>query len=132
METIEVFDKEYIPFINMTKDYGRAEFLVCPVYKDGFLTELHISPRQQPDAEYDFVIKGEFEQMMISSWVGVGAPRIWMFAWCPVHKTSAFRVYVPKDADRLEVMKLSSLSLNFASLKENTGPVTKSVFERIG
>lgn len=132
METIEVFDKEYIPFVNMTKNYGRAEFLVCPVYEDGFLAELHISPRQQPDAEYNFVIKGSFAQMTIGSWVGVEDPRIWMFAWCLVHKTSAFRVYVPKDADRLEVMKLSSLSLNFASPKENTGPETKSVFERIG
>lgn len=107
-------ENDIVPFKAMTKEYGRAEFTFCPVYKRGKLKEIHISPQQQPDAKENFVIHNTYsDSFQITSFDYKEPPRPWLYMWCAEHKCPAFRVYVPDDVKAFQVHKLTTMEIRF-------------------
>jgi len=108
---------EIVDFIPGTEEYGRAEFVICPVYKRGKMRELYIYPAQQPDAKFYYKVNLEYAPLdfSVSSWThkGMSNPVIWLMFWCKEHKCQAFRVYVPGEAKRFSVSMLSNVAVQF-------------------
>lgn len=109
--------EEKIDFVPMTQEYGRAEFIFCPVYKYGKMKELYIYPKQQPDAKfyYKFELKYTPLDFSISSWAhqGMDDPNIWLMFWCKEHKCMSFSVYVPIQAKSFHISTYSNLRVQF-------------------
>lgn len=114
-KTITIKDGENISFVPMTKEYGRAEFCICPIYKRGKLRQMYITPQQQPDAKNNYLI----DDIHSDSFTVRGAsydskyPLIWIHGWCEEHKTQFFRLYVDENSKHFSVSKLSTLSIDF-------------------
>jgi hypothetical protein len=102
----ELKDGEQIPFIWMTKRYGRAEFVFCLHYLRGKLDKVYITPMQQPDAKEKFILPqyGQ-ETFSANSWThkGLNDPNIWLHYWCKEHKAPAFNLYVPDGSTHFDV-----------------------------
>lgn len=114
-ETIEIKENEQIPFTWITHDYGRAEFVCCPIWKRGKITDLYISPKQQPDKRailYHFKC-GYSSSLNLTSTVGLDNPEVWNVMWCQTHKTQALEVYVPKNSKNFSIRAVSSLYVWF-------------------
>jgi hypothetical protein len=110
--TFEPFD---ITAATPGENLGRAEFSFCPVWSRGKIKTLWIVPLQQREAKNIYCVNGNFQNFMCSSWAhkGVKEPKVWMHFWCHEHKCAGFRVYVPENARRFSVTKLSTLQINF-------------------
>jgi hypothetical protein len=110
-------DGSIVHFKNSTKEYGQAEFGVCPVIKRGKLVDIFIFPLQQKDIEnyYRIPVNYKPDSWSISSWThkGIGDVRIWLFYWCKEHKCQGFRLYVPLESNCFEVSLLTTLSITF-------------------
>lgn len=107
-----------VPFTAFTKNYGRAEFQICPVVKRGKLKELFIYPKQQPDAKnFYHVVFGDYppDAWQVMSWthLGMNEPKVWLFNWCKEHKCQMISVYVPKQANSFRIHILSTFSIIF-------------------
>lgn len=115
-------DGDRIYFTALTKEYGKAEFNICPVYKRGKLKKLYLYPRQQPYAKEFFVYTFNSPPLdwSILSWVhqGLDEPFIWLHYWCKEHKCASFSVYTPPQAKYFEVHALSNFSINFGKRPE--------------
>jgi len=119
---ISLDDKIY--YTPVTEMWGRAEFDICPVFKRGYLRQIHIIRRQQETKE-EFVLDLERElnpsrirEFSITSEYGVEKPlpKIWRNFWCIVHKTISFSVYVPVDTNTIKFTPhffLNSLDIIF-------------------
>ena len=106
--------KDKVRFIPSDKDYGVAEFLFCPVWKNGKIKELLIYPLQQKNIKHYYKIKCDSsESLSISSWthLGIEEPKIWLIYYCKEHKTVEFRTYVPKNSNYFEFSVLSMNSI---------------------
>ena len=97
------------PFEWMTKEYGRAEFTICPVWKGNRIKEVFIYPAQQPDAKHYYYIKGNWDGVRFGSLfykydtvkgvqTKLNQPVVWMTHWCKEHECQSFSLYVPKNA----------------------------------
>ena len=111
-------EKGYNPIIKfdpMHKDYGHAEFDICPVFKYGKLKKVFIYRRQQGTNEAYEIEAQNQKEFQISTWEhkGFNTPRIWRNWWCKDHKTIAFSVYVPKQTNMIEFSSLSSFGILF-------------------
>lgn len=60
MEELELTDGMCIGFKDRTDSYGRAEFILCPIYKRGKIVELFVYARQQKDIKYFLHWKSEW------------------------------------------------------------------------
>lgn len=86
---------------------GRAEFIFCPIWKDGIMTRLLIYPRQQRVKVfcYDLSLKdaGMVKNFCFHSWThkGIEQPHAWRMYWCEEHATVSYEVYVPSKTNRL-------------------------------
>jgi hypothetical protein len=112
MEPTHILDGYKIRFQPLHKDYGRAEFVVCPIWKRGRIVKVYITTVQQEPGR-QFVVDTYSDTMSIQSWVGTGPPKIWLQGRCKEHKTYFTRFYVPADAAYMQVRCLSNFSLNF-------------------
>lgn len=104
----EITFNDKIQFDALHPSYGRAEFIICPVFKYGYMKELYIQPIQQErnDGIQSWVIKigSEFRltTFSIRGWVHRGQePRIWRQWYCKEHNTIAHEFYVPDGTDTL-------------------------------
>lgn len=114
-KTVTIKSGESIPFVAMTKKYGRAEFCFCPIYKRGVLKQIHITPIQQPHAKCNYLIDdvhSDSFQINGRTYDSV-YPKIWLSFWCKEHKTQSFRCYVDENSKSFSVSKLSTLSIDF-------------------
>lgn len=112
-----LFEDYEQPFEWLTKEYGRAEFILCPIIKEDKIIEVHMYPIQQPDAKNYFVIKNDegwkgihFGCLLIEgkptfSTVILRKPKdrieqpvVWKTHFCKDHKTHSFRLYVPRES----------------------------------
>ena len=115
-EFIELNDKAIIEFNSMTKEYGRAEFSFCLKWKRGKLTDVWISPFQQPHSKSEYHIGGlKCGGFRTYAWTyeGMENPWPWTYGWCNIHKCQFMRVYVPPHSSKLCIEVLSTLSLIF-------------------
>lgn len=104
-----------IKFEPMHKDYGRAEFDICPVFKYGKLRKVLVFRRQQETNEvYEIEAQGQ-KEFQIATWThkGFENPYIWRNWWCKEHKTIAFSVYVPKGTNIMNFDSLSAFGIRF-------------------
>ena len=90
------------------KNYGRAEFVVCPVFKRGIMRECYIYPMQQPEyfeKYFKIDLSGRKTRVIsLSSHPPFEAdPRVWMMFWCKEHKCFSFELYVADNTARLEI-----------------------------
>lgn len=96
-----------IKYTPMTKEYGQAEFSICPVFKRGYIEELYIYHLQQPDIRYfhKLVPDGKYNALNFSAYGGdfYDAPRIWQTWWCKEHKCYSIELYVPNKGDSFTV-----------------------------
>lgn len=110
-------DGDIVKFTNCTQEYGRAEFICCPVFKRGKLKEFYIWPSQQPDAKYYYKVIFKYPPIDFSvcSWshLGIDNPNIWLHSWCEKHKCHSFRLYVPTQSNQFRIEKLSNFSVRF-------------------
>jgi len=108
-------DNDKIPFRESDPDYGRAEFVICPVYKRGKLKDMYIYPAQQRDVHtfYHAVFTSSPLDFSFSSYDDLDEPKIWIHFWCKEHKSASFRLYVPVGSQYFEVHRLSNFSINF-------------------
>jgi len=111
----ELVDRQKVPFVGMTRNLGRAEFVVCPVFKYGKLREFYMYPAQQENVEFYYVARNKngWRDFGVNSWSGVDAPKIWLHSWCKEHKCQSFRLYVPNDAEWFQASFLSSFGIYF-------------------
>ena len=115
-ETRELKDRECVPFVWMTPLYGRAEFSFCPVWKDGRLEEVWITPLQQADHKLTYVIRcSGADSFQVGSWShkGLEQPWHWIYCWCQEHGCMAFRIYVPPESGYLQVHAGSTVAVMF-------------------
>src|ERR1700730_7741227 len=100
LEIIELNGEQEFEFNYMHKDYGRAEFEICAIFKRRKIVELFIYPRQQ-DVNYYYHYKPENPYSISISYTGyqgLDQPKIWYQYWCKEHKTICTRLYVPNDS----------------------------------
>jgi hypothetical protein len=106
----DIFNYKEQPFEWMTEQYGRAEFVICPIWKGSSIKEVFIHPAQQPDAKHYYHIKGNWKGISFGDLLfnydtikGVqsklNSPKVWMTMWCKEHKCQSFRLYVPRNSN---------------------------------
>lgn len=121
LKLYELKPNQAIPFVQRTKEYGNAEFEICPVFRRGILTDVWIYPAQQPHAKKFFHLAVNYKpsSFSVSAWIQKGLldPRIWIMFWCKEHKCMSFRVYPPNGATNFEVHANSNLSINFDGVR---------------
>lgn len=107
----------YIPYVYMTKEYGRAEFSICTKWKRGRISDIWISRMQQKEG------CGELYHINVvskSRSLSFGyESHVWFSCWCQEHKAQNLRAYVPNNTDMLLVSLLSDVSFMFIKRKEN-------------
>lgn len=114
--TLKLSDGSVCRFMPMTKNYGRAEFTFCPIWKYGKLAEVFIYPRQQENIDYFYHVKsGYSDSFQVDSWSykGFSSPRIWLHFYCKEHKCMSMNVYPPDGCDSFRVNTGSALSIYF-------------------
>lgn len=96
-----------ITFVSTTHDYGRAEFVICPVFRRGIMRELYIDPRQQPQyfkEWFQIDLDGiPANQMHFSGYPKENDPEIWRSFWCKEHKCFSIELYVSASSHYFEV-----------------------------
>ena len=106
-------DGDVVEFVPITHDFGRAEFMCCPVYKYGKLKEFYIYHAQQENVEYYYKVIFSTPPLdfSITSYGCEADPKIWIHFWCKEHKSNSFRFYVPRDSHKFRISKLSNFSV---------------------
>lgn len=104
-----------IPYVWMTKEYGRAEFSICICWKRGKVSELWISPAQQVGEERKLyhVLVGFSDSVTFPH-----EAHVWLATWCKEHKAQNVSLYVPDYTDTLHISLLSTVSLQCLRTKE--------------
>lgn len=102
-KTIKITDT--IPYQPIHPQYGRAEFQICPVYKNGYIKQVHIY-RQQQTTNETYILhidKGiKINTFSITAWTHkTEPPSIWRESWCKDHKTITHEVYVPDNTNKI-------------------------------
>ena len=111
---VQLSGSDFIPFVNITKNYGRAEFVVCSQYKRNKLVKMFFYPAQQGNVENYYFWEGVGRDgFSIGSFDGLDNPNIWLFSYCKEHKCQSFRMYVPNGSNFLYFDVLSSISIKF-------------------
>jgi hypothetical protein len=106
LKEIGLHDK--IKYKHLHPSYGRAEFVICPVFKRGYMQELFIYRRQQDENEdyhMDLIKLGLAKTICfdITAWTHkTDSPNIWRNPYCKEHKCLSFWVYVPNNTDTIE------------------------------
>lgn len=112
----ELRNGDEIHFTPITKEYGRAEFNICPIWENGQIVKVYIYPMANPDAEEYWVIKTPGrQQFRVDSWThkGMNRPWHWLFYWCTEHRCMSFRSYAPDGATKFTVRVTSDVSIYF-------------------
>lgn len=118
MQEIKV-SNEWIPFVDMTKDFGRAEFSICTHYKRGKLIKAWLFPLQQEDRSKFWVWEGKANGLMLTGY-GLENPKVWLTGWCKEHKCQTLRFYVPPDSKFIHLhQSVGSLCVDFHLKKYN-------------
>lgn len=100
ISVVEIKSTDVIKYRYNHKRFGRAEFILCPVFKRGYMQKLFIYRKQQGESGA-FVLDvakvcPRVSQFMVETWTHkTEAPRIWKNFWCKEHKCISFEVYVP-------------------------------------
>ena len=96
-------DYKEIPFTWLTQEYGKAEFVFCPVVRNNKIRRVLIYPKQQPGAKEYFIITNEdgwegidFGVLLVNS--QLSHPIIWKTYFCKKHKSYSIQMYVPKNS----------------------------------
>lgn len=114
LKKINLTGQDSISFEWRSDNYGRAEFAVCPIFKYGKMVEVHIYPKQQPNAKHYYVWKGNAEGLYFQGYEGLENPKIWITSWCKEHKCHSFTMYVPTDSKFMWInFSLGRLGINF-------------------
>jgi len=102
---IKVEKPIFIPFKWLTHKYGRAEFLVCPIYKRGKLIEYFIYAKQQENITnyWHFYNERQEKDLFITSYNGLKDPTVCRTFYCKEHKTICIELYVPVHAQYLKL-----------------------------
>jgi hypothetical protein len=120
MAEIKISSNEFIPFEAMSARYGRAEFVVCPVFKRGKLVVCSIYPRQQPEVKDHWVWEGKADGLSFTGYQGLDNPKIWRTFWCKEHRCNSIELYVPNEAKFLWInLSVGSLGINFTKERLN-------------
>jgi hypothetical protein len=115
-KSITIRDK--ISFQSRHHKYGRAQFLFCPMFKNGKMKSLFIQALQQerPDMWWKLDCEIPVSNFQIESWTHkTEHPNIWRESWCLDHKCVSHEVSVPKDTDEIVFSYFfgNSLSIRF-------------------
>jgi hypothetical protein len=106
LTTIEL--GQAIPFTCRDDKYGRAEFIVCPVFKRGIMRELYIDPKQQPQYFEEWfkvdLVDIRIKTLSLSGYLLGRDPRVWHSFWCKTHKCFSLELYVANDTSSLTVV----------------------------
>jgi hypothetical protein len=104
MDFVKVKAPLTLRFIDVTTDYGRAEFVVCVGYWRGKIRHIYISRAQQhSDSSYDVELATSHSSLSISSYGSLDNAKVWLFGHCEVHKATFMRLYVPLGSSELLV-----------------------------
>ena len=108
MKLIEVGTENIeIPFQYMDltpggKNLGRAEFVICQIYKYGGLFEYFVYPLQQRLDCY-WHKSGSGNEFTIYSFDVKQPPMVWRTFWCMEHKTLSLEIYAPDYTTHLRL-----------------------------
>jgi len=110
--------KDTISYEPIHKDYGRAEFVFCPIFKEGIMKRLYIYALQQERKIRRWILKIDIPvtTFHIESWAHkTNPPHIWREFWCKQHKTISHEVYVPDNTNKITFSYFfgNSLSIRF-------------------
>lgn len=102
-KTITVHD--IITYNALDENLGRAEFDICPVFKNGIIREIFLI-RIQQNVNEGFRLKMpkgyNARVFSITSWTHkTEAPKIWRNYWCKDHKAICFQTYVPNNTTKI-------------------------------
>jgi len=102
----EITIKDSIKYDWLHERYGRAWFMICPVFKYGYLRNVFLTARSQEreNNNWKLIIDNylKVNQFQIESWSDKKDPHNWLNQWCKDHKTIMRMVYVPDDTDKIE------------------------------
>ena len=118
---VKLKEGDVIKYNWMHKDYGRAEFNFCPIFKYGKLKKLLIYPRQQDtDVLYYELECYNQRDFNFQSWQhkGIEIPWAWIYFYCKEHKQLAMNVYAPKNTNVIKFSNMSGLTIIFESDKD--------------
>ena len=102
MKSILEIENITIPFQWRHPDLGRAEFSVCVKFKGKLVVEYWVDPIQT-ELETIWHWRGVTDSLSIESSSGLAPPRVWLVAWCPIHKCPSFKVYCPDKSSQLQL-----------------------------
>jgi hypothetical protein len=123
MSAWEIINKnigDEIPVKSIDSHYGGAEFVICPVFQDGFMRELYITPKQQSDYlgkmfKVDLTTMG-INVLSLNGYPAlVNDPNVWLTYWCQEHKCYSLELYVSNGTKLLKIDTHfgNTISLNF-------------------
>lgn len=118
VEYKKIKSTDKIQYISIHPNFGRAEFQMCPVFKNGYMQKLYIMALQQERKDRFWVlgVEKKINQFSITSWIyKTDAPYIWKEFWCKEHKTICHTTYVPNDTNviRFEYNFGNALEIRF-------------------
>lgn len=98
-------DYQEISFDWFTPEYGRAEFVICPILKKDRIVKIYLSPLQQPNAKHYFTPVSPHDGWsgidfgdLLTSENTVEYVHVWQTSFCKQHNSHSFRFYVPKGS----------------------------------
>ena len=101
-EHIEIEWDERYPFIAHTKNYGRAEFVVCVGRSGNHLTDVWVTTKEQENARmFHADLRGRKRRGVWFSSYGCDDCKVWITDWCIGHKAPNMSLYVPRDAQTI-------------------------------
>ena len=110
-----------IGYVPSTPNYGRAEFVICPVFKRGYLIELYVFPKQQETTTWCYKLTLPHGITVIGfACYGKENIKVWTSGWCKEHKCYSLEFYVPAD-DACRSIKFATHFGNNLALEFHTG-----------
>ena len=109
---------DIVPFTAVTKEYGRASFVVCCRFEKLKLQSIFIHPGQQPTAKERFIIRPPYSTAIdIFSWTQYGISQPWVseLIWCAQHRGPRLYVSCPPEALGFEIECLSHVRMIFTN-----------------
>ncbi len=98
---------ESFKFKATSKQYGRAEFCICPIIKYGKVRKIYLTAMQQLNGKhYQIIIPNHYKIHIISVTDFTHSPKppnMWRSVWCKEHKTFANIWYVASHANTITV-----------------------------
>ena len=106
---IELKFGDTIEYEWVSRNYGRAEFQFCTIFRDEMLTEMYIYRIQQENIDKQYHLSCHESNITGIYWDSVDTKgNLWRNLWCCEHHCLSFEVYVPENTSQVTFSQRSN------------------------